>query len=102
MKKQSSGNNVKEPFFTVEDHLGVQHQIEEHAHAIWYAGGCRHGCALSDWLMAEGVVLEQFIRAYAHRQALRQSPRQRAAVNNERRGPQSGLALAGATYEHDV
>jgi hypothetical protein len=118
MKKLSSEKNVEEAVFTVEDHLKVQHQIEEHAYALWCAGGCRHDCALSDWLMAEWAVLEQFTRAYAHRQALRQSPRQRTTVNGERRDPENGvpkrrrtlaarnpqskLALGATIYEHNV
>jgi hypothetical protein len=118
MKKQFSEKNVKEAIFAVEDHLRVQHQIEEHAHALWYAGGCRHDCALSDWLMAECAALEQFTRAYAHRQAWRQSPSQKTAVNGERKDPenrvpnrrrtlaarnrQSNLALATTIYEHNV
>jgi hypothetical protein len=118
MKKQSSGKNVKKAVFTVEEHLRVQRQCEERAHALWHAGGCRPDCALSDWLMAESVVLEQFIRAYVHRQALRQSPSQRTAVDGERKdpetrvpkhrrilgvgSPQSKLALAPAIYEQNI
>jgi hypothetical protein len=118
MKKQSSEKNAREVVFTAAEHLRVQHQIEEYAHALWCAGGCRHDCALSDWLMAECVVLEQFIRAYTHRQASRQSPGQRTALNGERRdpenrvpkrrrtlaarNPQSKLALAATIYEHNV
>jgi hypothetical protein len=118
MKKKLSEKNAKEVVFTAEEHLGVQHQIEECAHALWQAGGCRPDCALSDWLMAECIVLEQFILAYAHRQALRQSPRQRTAANGERRDPenqvpkhrrtlavrnrQSKLALAATICEHNV
>ena len=118
MKKRSSGKNVKKAVFTVEEHLRVQRQIEERAHALWHAGGSRPDCALSDWLMAESVVLEQFIRAYVHRQALRQPPSERIAVDGERRdpetrvpkhrqnlavgNPQSKLALAAAIYEQNV
>lgn len=59
--------------FTVEEHLRVQEQIELLAHELWSAGGCRSGAALNDWLEAEREVLEQFIRAYARRLALRQA-----------------------------
>jgi hypothetical protein len=90
MKKQSSGKNVKKPFFAVEDHLRVQHQIEEHAHALWHAGGCRYDCALSDWLMAEGVVIEQFIQAHVEWHSSLQSSRQKAAINGgERENPKA-------------
>jgi hypothetical protein len=85
MKKQSSGRNANAVVFTAEEHLGVQHQIEEHTHTLWRAGGCRHDCDLSDWLMAECIVLEQFILAYVHRRALRQSPGQRTAAKGGKR-----------------
>ena len=89
MKKQSSGKNVKKPFFTIEDHLRVQQQIEEHAHVLWHAGGCRHDCALSDWLMAECVIIKQFIQAHVERHSSLQSSRQRAAINGERENPKA-------------
>jgi Protein of unknown function (DUF2934) len=90
MKKQSSEKNVEKPFFAIEDHLRVQQQIEEHAQALWHAGGCRHAGALSDWLMAEGVIIKQFIQAHVERHSLLQSSRQRAAINGgERENPKA-------------
>jgi hypothetical protein len=71
--------------FTAEEHLKTQRQIERRAREIWCAGGCRDGTALGDWLQAEREVLEQFIWAYARRDALRQSSRPRASVGCARK-----------------
>lgn len=49
------------PVFTVADHLKVQRQIEQRAHALWLAGGSRQDTALSNWLRAEREVLQNFI-----------------------------------------
>jgi hypothetical protein len=58
--------------FTSGEHLGVQEQIERRARELWCAGGCRHGTALNDWLLAEREVLEQFIRVCTQRHSLPQ------------------------------
>jgi hypothetical protein len=71
--------------FTAEEHLKTQQQIEQRAREIWCAGGCGDGTALGDWLQAEREVLEQFIWAYARRDALRQSSRPRASVSCARK-----------------
>src|ERR1700691_1334668 len=71
--------------FTVEEHLGVQEQIERRACELWCAGGCRHGTALNDWLRAECEVLEQFLRACARRHTLPQSAVGIARNNSETR-----------------
>src|SRR5579862_6403771 len=34
--------------FTAEEHLKAQQQIEQRAHALWCAGGCREGGALNN------------------------------------------------------
>jgi len=61
------------PVFTADDHLWVQVEIEKRAHGRWHAGGCRASVALSDWLQAEGEVLEQFILAFAQRHSGREA-----------------------------
>ena len=61
------------PVFTADDHLWVQVEIEKRAHRLWRAGGCRESVALSDWLQAEGEVLEQFILAFAQRHSEREA-----------------------------
>jgi len=53
--------------FAAEEHLRVQQEIERRAGELWCAGGCRPNTALDDWLLAEGEVIEQFIRAYPGR-----------------------------------
>jgi hypothetical protein len=77
--------------FTAEEHLKTQQQIERRARELWCAGGCRDGTALGDWLQAEREVLEQFIWAYARRDALRQSFRPRASVNFARKKPETRI-----------
>jgi len=62
------------PVFTADDHLWVQVEIEKRAHRLWRAGGCRESVALSDWLQAEGEVLEQFILGFAQRHSGRETP----------------------------
>jgi hypothetical protein len=108
MKKGLSEKNAREVVFTAEEHMKVQHQIEECAHALWRAGGCRNDCDLSDWLMAECIVLEQFILAYAHQQASRHERRgPENRVPKRRRtlaagNPKSKSALAATIYENNV
>jgi hypothetical protein len=108
MKKQSSGKNVKEAVFTVEEHLRVQQQIEEHAHALWCAGGCRHDTALNDWLLAEREVSAQFIQVHSEQHSSRHKTTINGFEPGDRRRtivvkkPQSTLALAASIYEHMV
>jgi len=66
--------------FTANEHVRAQQQIERRAHELWCAGGCPLGTALNDWLQAESEVLEQFLRAYARRHALRQSSTPESSV----------------------
>jgi hypothetical protein len=77
--------------FTAEEHLKAQQQIEWRARELWRAEGCRDGTALGDWLQAEREVLEQFIWAYARRDALQQSFRPRASVSFERKKPETRI-----------
>ena len=77
--------------FTIEEHLGVQQQIERRARELWCAGGFCRSTALNDWLRAESEVLEQFIWSYARRHALRQSSRQGPSVTVARRKPEAGI-----------
>jgi len=64
MKRREQTRTQEAPFFTVDDHLRVQHQIEVRAYELWCAGRCREESALSDWIRAEREVLEQFVLAY--------------------------------------
>ena len=52
---------------TIEEHLGVQREIEERAHRFWFAKGCALKNALNDWLMAEEEVLAEFVKARTQR-----------------------------------
>jgi Protein of unknown function (DUF2934) len=85
--QQSLGMIGERVVFTAREHLGAQQQIERRAHELWWAGGCRHGTALTDWLQAESEVLEQFTWAYARRHALRQSSTLESSVVDVKRGP---------------
>src|ERR1700722_3989623 len=76
---------------TAEEHLKTQQQIERRAREIWCAEGCGDGTALRDWLQAEREVLEQFIWAYAQRDALRQSSRPRASVSCARKNTEARI-----------
>ena len=80
--KQGTQTAMQEaPLFTVDDHLRVQQQIEEHAYKLWRAGGCCDHAALRNWLQAEREVVEQFVIAYALRPSPRRQPkRPRAKV----------------------
>src|SRR6266704_6413635 len=95
MSELSPGRLVEGVVFTPKEHLGVQHQIERRARLLWYAGGCRQGTALHDWLQAEREVLEQFIRAYARRRSSPQSSRQRPAVTAARERPDTRILKRG-------
>jgi hypothetical protein len=77
MKRREQARTQDAPFFTVEDHLRVHHQIERRAYELWRAGGCRAESALSDWLRAEREVLEQFVLAYNARHLARREASQR-------------------------
>jgi hypothetical protein len=77
MKRREQTRTQEALFFTVDDHLRVQHQIEERAHELWRAGGCREESVLSDWLQAEREVLEQFVLAYNARHLARREASQR-------------------------
>jgi hypothetical protein len=69
MREPSPSSTSEGPLFTIEEHIGVQKQIERRAHEIWCAGRCRDATALSDWIQAERETLEEFIGAYARRQS---------------------------------
>ena len=71
MKRRKRTRTQATPFFTVDHHLLVQHQIERRAYELWRAGGYREESALSDWLRAEREVLEQFVLAYNARHLAR-------------------------------
>ena len=79
MKRREQTRTQEAPFFTVDDHLRVQHQIERRAYELWRAGGYREYSALSDWLRAEREVLEQFVLAYNARHLARREASQRPA-----------------------
>jgi hypothetical protein len=74
--EQSPRLIVERVIFTAEEHREVQQQIERRARELWCAAGRRRGNASNDWLQAEREVLEQFIWAYARRNALEQSSSQ--------------------------
>jgi len=77
MKRREQTRTQEAPFFTVDDHLGVQHQIERRAYELWRAGSYREESALGDWLRAEREVLEQFVLAYSARHIVRREAIQR-------------------------
>ena len=79
MKRREQTRTQEAPFFTVDDHLCVQHQIEVRAHELWRAGGYREESALSDWLRAEREVLEEFVLAYNAQHLARREASQRPA-----------------------
>jgi hypothetical protein len=57
--KQTKGD--ESPVFTVDEHLWVQHRIENRAHELWLLRGSQQDAALDNWLHAEREVLENFI-----------------------------------------
>jgi hypothetical protein len=54
-----------------EQHLRAQTNIEQRAHKLWFAQGCRPGDALGDWLRAEYEVVQNLCQAL-----LSQNPRE--------------------------
>jgi hypothetical protein len=48
-------------------HLRAQTNIEQRAHQLWFAQGCRPGGALGDWLRAECEVVQKLCEALLHR-----------------------------------
>jgi len=79
MKRRAQTRTQEAPFFTVDEHLRVQNQIERRAYELWRAGGYREYSALSDWLRAEREVLEQFVLAYNARHLGRRQASKRSA-----------------------
>ncbi|MGB7747989.1 MAG: DUF2934 domain-containing protein [Verrucomicrobiia bacterium] len=47
----------------VEHHLRAQTNIEQRAHQLWFAQGCRPGGGLGDWLRAEYEVVQNLCQA---------------------------------------
>src|SRR5579859_7804292 len=47
---------------TADEHLWLQKEIENRAHELWRAGGCRPNLTLNDWLQAEREIAEKFFR----------------------------------------
>ena len=93
MKRIEQTRTQEAHLFTVNDHLGVQHQIERRAYELWRAKGCPEESALSDWLRAEREVLEQFVLAYnarhlTRREASQPAPRVKPPLPNS---PNLGL-----------
>ena len=95
MEKPARRLVVERVIFTVAEHLKVQLQVERRAHELWCAGGFRDGNGLSDWLRAEGEVLEQFIWAYARQHALRRCSRQGPSVSVARRKSETRAVKRG-------
>jgi hypothetical protein len=93
----SPGMIIDRVVFTPGEHLGAQQQIERRARELWYAGGCRPGTALNDWLQAEREVLEQFIWTYARRHALQEVSRREASVKVARKKPDTRILKRGRT-----
>jgi hypothetical protein len=79
MKRREQTRTQEAPFFTVEDHLSVQHQIERRAYELWRAGGCREASSLTDWLQAERDVVLEFVMAHDPRSLARREASQRPA-----------------------
>jgi hypothetical protein len=44
----------------LEEHLGVQKQIEERAYKLWREGGGPQNSPLGNWLQAEEEVVREF------------------------------------------
>jgi len=53
--------------FTIEEHRGVQQEIEERAHHFWFTSGSALSNALNDWLQAENEVLMAFVKTRKQR-----------------------------------
>jgi hypothetical protein len=50
-----------------EQHLRAQTHIEQRAHELWFAQGCRPGGALGDWIRAECEVVQKLCQALLSR-----------------------------------
>jgi hypothetical protein len=50
-----------------EQHLRVQTNIEQRAHQLWFAQGCRPGDAFGDWIRAECEVVQNLCQALLSR-----------------------------------
>ena len=50
-----------------EQHLRAQTNIEQRAHELWFAQGCRPGGALGDWIRAECEVVQNLCQALLNR-----------------------------------
>jgi len=50
-----------------EQHLRAQTHIEQRAHQLWFAQGCRPGGALGDWIRAECEVVQNLCQALLSR-----------------------------------
>jgi len=88
---------VERVVFTTGEHFRAQKRIERRARELWYAGGCRPGTALNDWLQAEREILEQFIWAYARGHALQQVSRREAPVKVTRKKTDTRILKRGRT-----
>lgn len=50
-----------------EQHLRAQTNIEQRAHQLWFAQGCRPGGGLGDWIRAECEVVQNLCQALLSR-----------------------------------
>lgn len=57
-----------------EQHLRAQTNIEQRAHELWFAQGCRPGGALGDWIRAECEVVQHLCQALLSRKAREPEP----------------------------
>jgi hypothetical protein len=57
-----------------EQHLRAQTNIEQRAHQLWFAQGCRPGGALGDWLRAECEVVQDFCQTLLSRNTREPEP----------------------------
>jgi len=57
-----------------EQHLRAQTNIEQRAHQLWFAQGCRPGAALSDWVRAECEMVQNLCQALLSRNTREPEP----------------------------
>ncbi|MGO9588199.1 MAG: DUF2934 domain-containing protein [Limisphaerales bacterium] len=57
-----------------EQHLRAQTHIEQRAHQLWFAQGCRLGGALDDWIRAECEVVQNLCQAFLSRNTRKLEP----------------------------
>jgi hypothetical protein len=57
-----------------EQHLRAQTNIEQRAHQLWFAQGCRTGVALGDWIQAECEVVQKLCQALLSRNTREPEP----------------------------